>query len=190
MRLVARAQAIYARSGIGAILPMGLKLALRRVWARLAFRAGHAVGSPLFSRPPLRHGRRPFRLTHVLLASDANPRYLECWPLARRAWCEILGVEAILVLVSTRADAPEDLLVDDGVRVFEPIVGVPTSLQAQFIRLLYPALLELDDGVIVSDMELMPLGPSYFHRPLAQLDRSMFVAYRDVLFYRRQMAIA
>jgi hypothetical protein len=190
MRIVPRAQALYARSGIGAILPMPAKLALRRAWARLAFHAGHPVSSPLFSQPRLRAGRRPFRLTHVLLASDLNPRYVECWPLARRAWREIVGVDAILVLVGAEADAPADLLADDRVSLFAPLEGVPTSLQAQCVRLLYPALLELDGCVIVSDMELMPLSSPYFRGSVEHLDERMFVSYRDVLFYRGQMAIA
>lgn len=190
MRIVARLHEVYARSGLGALLPMRAKLALRRVWARASFRMGHPVGSPLFAKPPLRPGRRPMRLTHVVLASDANPRYLECWPLTRRAWREVLGVEALLVLVAGRADAPPELLADEAVHVVEPLEGIATGLQAQCIRLLYPAVLDVDGGVMVSDMELMPLSPSYFHGPLAHLDERMFVSYRDLLFYRRMMAIA
>src|SRR4051794_41677207 len=139
MRLVAAVRNLYARTGLRERLPMSAKLALRRLWARAAYRLGHPVGSPLFSVPRLVHGRRPPRLAAALLASDLNPRYVECWPLARRAWREILGIEATLVLVSSEEDAPAHLRDDPGVRIFEPLPEVPTALQAQCVRLLYPA---------------------------------------------------
>src|SRR4051794_10079974 len=97
MRLITGPRELYTRLGLRELLPMPAKLALRRVWARAAFRIGHPVGSPLFPHPRLDRGRRPLRLARVLLASDRNPRYLGCWPLARRAWREILGIDAVLV---------------------------------------------------------------------------------------------
>jgi hypothetical protein len=190
MGLLAAARYVYARTGMRALLPMSAKVALRRPWARAAYRLGHPLASPLFSMPPLPPDRRPPRLVAALLASDLNPRYVECWPLAQRAWREILDVEATLVLVCRGEDAPAGLLGDPAVRLFEPLPGVPTSLQAQCIRLLYPALLDTDGAVILSDMELVPLSARYFRAPLAHLDERMFVAYRDVVFSKRQMAIA
>jgi len=130
------------------------------------------------------------RLTHVLLASDLNPRYLEFWPLVSRAWTEVVGVEPVLVLVAREEEAPAELLEDPRVRRFEPVEGVHTAFQAQCIRLLYPALLDADGAVLISDMELMPMNRGYWHEPLAALDASFFVAYRDVLSSQSMVAIA
>jgi hypothetical protein len=119
------------------------------------------------------------RLTGVLLASDLNPDYLEFWPSTRRAWSQIVGIEPILVLVATAASVPSELRNDPAVIPFEPLEGVHTAFQAQCIRLLYPALVETEGAVIVSDMDLYPLKPSYFHDPVAHLDERFFVTYRD-----------
>ena len=120
-------------------------------------------------------------VSHVLLAVDLNPRYLGLLPLAKRAWAQIAGVEPVLVLVAPRDAVPPDLAADDAVHVFEPEPALDTAYQAQCIRLLYPALLEVDGAVITSDVDMVPMSPRYFHRPVARIDRSHFVSYRDVL---------
>jgi hypothetical protein len=180
----------YLRSGLRGKLPHGLKVRGRRVWIRVARRIGYPIHSPLLPPPPLPKRRTPLRLTHVVVACDLNPGYVDSWPLIRRAWPEIAGIEPVLVLVAAEEDAPPELLSDPQVVRFTPIEGLHTAFQAQCIRLLYPALLEVGAGVLISDMELVPLDPSYFHAPAATLDERFFVAYRDVLLPRGELAIA
>ena len=81
-------------------------------------------------------------MTHALLAVDLNPQYAGLWPVAKRAWAEIAQVDPVLVLVATRDEVPAELATDPSVRVFEPEPEINTALQAQCIRLLYPALLD------------------------------------------------
>lgn len=189
MRLTRTLRQAYLRSRVRELAPDSLKIALRRRWVRLARRIGYPISSQYLPRPPLRRGRRPLRLTRVLLASDLNRRYLDFWPLVSRAWREILDVEPTLVLVASAPDLPPALRDDPLVHVFEPVDGVHTAFQAQCVRLLYPALLDGDGAVLVSDMELMPLSPGYFHGSLAGLDARFFVVYRDVHHPRGEVAI-
>jgi hypothetical protein len=181
---------LYVRSGVRERLPQGLKTRARRAWMRSARAIGYPIHSPLLTAPGRPRRRSRLRLTHALVACDLNGGYVESWPLVRRAWLELAGVEPILVLVATQEDMPAELLVDERVVRFSPVDGVHTALQAQCIRLLYPALLEVDGAVLISDMELVPLDPRYFHGPIAALDDGFFVAYRDVLLPRGEVAMA
>ncbi|MGI8421327.1 MAG: hypothetical protein ACR2MU_03560 [Gaiellaceae bacterium] len=140
---------------------------------------------------PTRLGRggRPLRLTHVLVSSDLEPRYLESWPLAARAWPAVAGLEPVLVLVAREAEVPAPLRDDPRVHVFEPLDGVHTAFQAQCVRLLYPALLQLDGAVLTADVDMLPANSRYFHRPVSRVDERHFVAYRDVLLGSRQIPI-
>lgn len=161
---------------------MKTRIAFRRKWVALAPIVGYPIASPARPRPRVpRNGRVPMQLTHVLVASDLNPNYLESWPLIRRAWPLIAGLEPVLVLVARREEAPPELLTDPQVRLFEPIEGVHTAFQAQCIRLLYPSLVETAGAVLISDMELVPMNPAYFHRSLTGIDKRCFVAYRGDL---------
>ena len=62
---------------------------------------------------------------------------------------------------------------------FEPIEGIPTSLQAQTIRLLLPAYFP-DDVCIISDIDMIPLNREYFIDSVAGLPEDTFVVYREV----------
>lgn len=120
--------------------------------------------------------------THALVASDLDARYLDCWPLARRAWRKLARLEPILVVVADPAHVPADLADAPDVVVFPPVDGLHTAFQAQCVRLLYPALLETGGGAVVtSDVDMAPLSARYFRRPLEHVDGDHFVAYRDVL---------
>src|SRR5712691_5208670 len=137
--------------------------------------------APSVPRPWRPASSRPLRLTHALVACDLNPRYLDFWPLGRRAWAAIVGLEPVLVLVAEESQVPEPLRDDAAVQVFPPLPNVHTAFQAQCIRLLYPALLADAGAVVVSDVDMAPMNARYFHRPAAHVDETHFVAYRDVL---------
>jgi hypothetical protein len=181
---------LYLRSGVRERLPQGLKSRARGGWLRVARAIGYPIHSPLLAPPKRPRRRKPLRLTHALVACDLNGGYVESWPLVRRAWLELAGVEPVLVLVADEGDVPPELRADERVVTFPPLDDAHTALQAQCIRLLYPALLEADGGVLISDMELVPLAPRYFHDPIATIDDRFFVAYRDVLLPRGEVAMA
>jgi hypothetical protein len=159
-------------------------------WRRLLGRLRPFPSSaPVVPRPKRLRGGRRLVLTHALVASDLNARYLDFWPLARRAWTDVVDLEPLLVLVAEEADAPAALLADPGVRLFPPLAGVHTALQAQCIRLLYPALLETDGAVVTSDIDMVPLNRSYFTRPASRVGADDFVAYRDVILANGEIPI-
>lgn len=84
------------------------------------------------------------------------------------------------MLVAEEDDVPPALRTDESVRVFAPVGGLHTALQAQCIRLLYPALLDAG-GVLTADVDMVPLNEGYFHRPAGRVDERHFLAYRDAL---------
>jgi hypothetical protein len=160
---------------------------LKDLRGRLRRRPSSATIVP---RPPrLSRDARRLRLSHVLVASDLNPEYVDMWHLARRAWASVAHLEVVLVLVADRADVPQALRGDGQVRVFEPITGLHTAFQAQCIRLLYPALLEETDGVLVADIDMLPMNAQYFHRPARGVHETHFVCYRDVLLGEHELPV-
>lgn len=187
--LVNAIRAAYVRSGLRETLPMSGRFALRRARVRLARKARQPVASVKLHGASVPKPRRPLRLARVLVACDLNARYLESWELVARAWPAVAGVEPLLVLVADEASAPPQLLADERVHLFEPLPSLHTAFQAQCIRLLYPALVESDGAILISDMELVPLDPRYFRDPPELLDERLFVAYRDLELERRQVVM-
>src|SRR4051794_22509427 len=69
----------------------------------------HPVASTIVPHPPRPRSRTTrLELTHVLVASDLNAVYLECWPLARRAWREVARLEPLLVVVAAENEVPAE----------------------------------------------------------------------------------
>ena len=180
----------YITSGLRAAMPHSVKTAIRNRWLPVARTIGYPVSSPRLPRPLLPRNRTPLRLGRALMACDLNPDYLEYWPSVRRAWLEIIRVEPLLVLIADDDQVPAELRADPLVVPFAPLPDVHTALQAQCIRLLYPAIVEIEDAVIISDVDLFPLRRSYFVNPLEKLDNRLFVSYRDVRLERKEVAIA
>ena len=94
----------------------------------------------------------------------------------------------MLVLVATETDVPKQLRADRNVRVFPPVDGLHPALQAQCVRLLYPALLEAG-GVITADVDMVPLNATYFHRPAGRIGAHHFLAYRNALLAGHEIPI-
>jgi hypothetical protein len=98
----------------------------------------------------------------------------------RRAWAELVDLEPLLVLVARPDDVPAALQRDPAVAVVEPVPSLHTAFLAQCVRLLYPALVETDGGIVVADVDMAPLSHRYFARPASQVGADEFLAYRNV----------
>lgn len=117
------------------------------------------------------------KIDRVILATDSNPMYLEFWSLTAKVWRQVTGFRPTLVLVADSSVTVDETLGD--VIRFEPIPGIPTSLQAQVIRLLIPALFP-DDGCILSDIDMIPLQKDYFINSVIAAPDDCFVVYRNL----------
>ena len=117
-----------------------------------------------------------FTLIRVILACDNNPMYIQFWPIVSRAWTQLVGVRPTLALIADSSVTVDESLGD--VIRFDPIPGVPTSLYAQAIRLLLPALYE-NDFCIIADIDMIPLSKEYFQDSVKDISDDKFVVYRD-----------
>ncbi len=127
------------------------------------------------------------KLTRALVSCDLNKHYLDFWPIVYFAWKHIVGIECTLVLIAE--EIPEDLLFKENVVLFKPIDGINTIFTAQCIRLLYPCLLEGEEGIIISDIDMIPLDKKYFIETIKDLDNNIFFSYRGIHHKEKQIFI-
>lgn len=126
----------------------------------------------------------PLKVSIALLACDSNTDYLDFYPTVKKAW-ERICVRPILILVAN--SVPESLKNDPDVVLFLPVPEIHPAFQAQVIRLLYASLvnsvcpsMDSDAGIILSDMDMVPLSYSYFHRGISDYRTDNFVVYRTI----------
>jgi hypothetical protein len=97
-----------------------------------------------------------------------------------------VGIDCILILIAK--EVPYELLSEkEHIILFPPLPNIPTAFQAQCIRLLYPSmLLEKYSGIIISDMDIIPLNKDYFVSHIEKLPEDTFCVYRDVISEHKQ----
>lgn len=115
------------------------------------------------------------KIDRVILASDAEPFYLDFWPLAAKAW-KRMGIQPTLALIADET-VQVDKTLGDVIR-FDPIPGIPISLQAQTIRLLLSIFFP-DDVCIISDIDMLPLSKEYFVDQVKHIPDNAFVTYNN-----------
>ncbi len=129
------------------------------------------------------------KLEYVLTACDLNPLYCDFIPPFIQAWNKLHpGVKVVIVLISD--ELPEQLKTyASNIVLFPPIEGLHTAFQAQAIRLLYPALLDTCEGVLITDMDMIPMNHSYYTKNIDVVTNDKFICFRDVLQQYREIAM-
>ena len=117
-------------------------------------------------------------ISSVLLACNDNTNYLDFWPLVKEAWLKVANLPCIMIYVGQTL--PEILKSDPTVKFFKAIEGWSTATQAKCIRLLYPALLQDEGMVLISDMNIMPLQSEFYNNGFNKFNENCFVIFKGV----------
>lgn len=88
----------------------------------------------------------------AIFSSDDNPDYAEFAPLIQELW-ENLGFEPFYARI--------------GSEEFPAVPGIPTSLQAQIVRL-YASKIWPDRVILTTDIDMVPLDRRYYQARLAK----------------------
>jgi hypothetical protein len=116
----------------------------------------------------------------ILTACDLNPLYSEFIPNFIKAW-NVLFPDADVFIVLIADEIPDSLKpYSKNLRLFKPIPNMHTAFQAQCIRLLYPGQIERNEGVLITDMDMLPMNRSYYVDSIKDISDDTFVTYRDV----------
>jgi hypothetical protein len=127
------------------------------------------------------------KLKYCLVACDLNDNYLRYYPFVKKYWKDVVNIDTILVLISNHV--PDYLLeYKNDIILYKPIKNIPTAFQAQCIRILYPSLINTEETIIISDMDLIPLNKMYYTDNISLYNNS-FVVYRNVIPEYKQYPI-
>lgn len=119
------------------------------------------------------------KIDRVILSCDTNPTYIQFWPIVAKAWKELIGIQPTLALIA-EDDVDIDTSLGDIIRI-KPIPNIPTSLQAQVIRLFLPAYFE-NEVCLISDIDMLPLNKDYFIDSIKNIPENKFVVYRNMAY--------
>jgi hypothetical protein len=113
------------------------------------------------------------KIEYCLFACNDNEKYYKYYGYVREFWRKILGVKTLLVFIGDKL--PEVLeKYRDEIIMFN-IEGVHPVFIAQNIRLLYPALIESNEGIIIADIDILPLNKEYFVESIKDIENDKFI---------------
>ena len=112
-----------------------------------------------------------------LVTSNENPAYYVFYPYIKEIWEKLLNVKCILVYIG---DTLPTILegYEESIIMFKPITGIHTAFIAQTIRLLYPCIMnEYKNGILISDVDAIPLNGPYFTNQIEKYADDTFISY-------------
>ena len=129
------------------------------------------------------------KLSCVLTAVNNNSLYLDFVPYFIKAWVKLYSnTDVKVILVSNTI--PEILKgYEQNLILFEPIKNLNTVYIAQNIRTLYPALLDYDGGILISDVDMIPMNSHFFTQVIKDIDDNKFISYNNVLMHLKIIPI-
>lgn len=71
------------------------------------------------------------------------------------------------------------LLYKSNIILFDPIENILTSFTSQIIRLLYPCILNYKNGVLITDIDMLPMNKTYYTKNIIEYDNNKFIYYRN-----------
>jgi hypothetical protein len=128
------------------------------------------------------------KLDCILTATNDNPLYSDFIPMFIRMW-KTLVPDADVKIIYIAESIPQKLeQYNDHLIHFPPIDGMLSAFVSQYIRILYPSLMNYTEGVLITDMDIMPMNSAYYVDNIKEFSNDKFIYLRD-WFYNNEMAI-
>src|SRR6056300_731878 len=113
----------------------------------------------------------------VLTACNSNNIYSSLIPMFIQAW-NILFPEMDVKIIYIDDNIPDNLKnYEKSLILYKPHDNISTAFISQYIRLLYPALLNYKNGVLITDVDIIPLCRSFYLKYSKDYDNNTFVHF-------------
>ena len=130
------------------------------------------------------------KLDCVITAVNENKLYLDFIPIFIKTWNKLYPSVDVKIILIAKTIPKDFLIYKDNIILFNPIENVLTSFTSQIIRLLYPCILNYKNGVMITDMDILPMNNTYYTKNIIEYDNNTFIYYRDnICFEYNQIAM-
>ena len=125
----------------------------------------------------------------VLSACNNNKNYSDFIPIFIKSWKKLYPLVDIKIIFINNYIPDDLLLYSENIILFNEIVGVSSAFISQYIRLLYPAILNYDNGILITDIDMIPMNNIYYTENIKNFDNNKFIYMRNVLLNINEFSI-
>jgi len=132
------------------------------------------------------------KLDCILTATNNNKLYSDFIPTFIKHWKHLVPTADVKILFIDDNIPDEYIAYKDHLILIKPhgeLSNMNTAFIAQYIRLLYPALLNCEGGVMITDMDILPMNSSYYVDNIKNIPDNKFIYLRNVLFEYKEIAM-
>jgi len=115
----------------------------------------------------------------VLTSVNENELYLDFIPFFIDMWKKLYPSVNVKIVLIAESIPDSFSCYKDNIILFPPIPNVPTAFTSQFIRLLYPCILNYENGIMITDIDDVPLNNTYFTENIKDISNDKWINLRD-----------
>jgi len=119
------------------------------------------------------------KLDCVLTAVNDNDMYLDFIPIFVRTWNKLYPHVDVKIILIAHEIPVQFQDYEKNIILFEPVNNVFTGFTSQYIRLLYPCILNYKNGILITDMDILPMNKTYYTSTIFPYDNNNFIYLRD-----------
>ena len=129
------------------------------------------------------------KLDCVITSVNNNDLYIDFIPLFIKTWNKLYPkVDVKIILIHN--EIPEKIQDHKkNIILFKPIPNISSSFISQYIRMLYPGILNYKNGVMITDMDILPMNRQYYTENIKNIENNKFVYMRNVLLNVKEIAM-
>ena len=105
--------------------------------------------------------------------------YLEFIPYFIKSWKKLYPTVDVKIILINDTIPEEYKEYNDNIIYFKPIENISTAFISHYIRLLYPCILNYDNGILISDIDMIPMNNTHYTKNIEHIDNNKFIYYRD-----------
>ena len=115
----------------------------------------------------------------ILTSVNEKKTYIEFIPFFIKMWKKLYPSVDIKIILIADTIPKKFLKYKNYIILFKPLENIFTAYISQYIRLLYPCILNYKNGILITDIDMVPMNRFYFTRNIEKYDNNKFIYYRD-----------
>lgn len=126
----------------------------------------------------------------ILTSVNENETYIDFIPIFIMSWKKLYPNIDIKILLIANEIPDKFMSYKDYIILFKPIDNVLTSFTSQIIRIYYPAIMKYTNGIMITDIDMIPMNRTYYTEYIKEYDNSKFIYMRgNFNFNYKELAI-
>lgn len=125
----------------------------------------------------------------VITACNENPLYCDFIPIFINSWVKLYPTVDVKIILISDIIPARFLKYKKHIIHFKPLENVSTAFTSQYIRLLYPCILNYRNGVLITDMDMLPMNDTYYTENIKEYENNKFVYYRHIFYDNKEISM-